>query len=227
LRYTRVWAAGPEGALRVIAGHASELRPAAAVDPPPAAKQPADGTGLRVTGRVMWAAMPVAGARAELKTEGNYYELPVLAEAVTGADGWFVLENPPAGKFMLYAVSPSDEYWGWSGHSVTIVAGQAVQSWKFELSKKMELLAPEVGATLDTTTPTLRWAPFPEAVSYHVDVSNDETGEAVMRADTTETSLTVTPALARGGRYQWSVYANNFARQQVAYYSSWLFMIKG
>src|SRR5258706_6846076 len=198
IRYTRVWAAEPEGALRVIAGHASELRPASAPDAPPAAEPPAEGRGLRVTGRVMWAALPVAGARAELKAEGNYYELPVLAEAVMGADGWFVLENPPAGKFMLYAVSPSDEYWSWSGHSITIGAGQAVRSPKFELSKKMELLEPEVGATLDTTTPALRWASFPEAVSYHVDVFNDETGEAVMRADTTDTRLVVTPPLAGG-----------------------------
>ena len=224
IRYTRVWALAPDGALQVIAGHASELRLApAAVKPPEADLPPAGSLGLRVTGCVMWAASPVAGARIHLKEDGNFYELPSLAETVTGADGWFVLENPPAGQWMLYAVAPSDEYWSWSGHSISIGVGQAVRSSRFELAKKFELLAPEIGAALPSDSVTLRWESFPDTVRYHVDVFNNETGEAVLRQDTPETTLLVAPALAPGLFYQWSVHALNFAQQQIAYSSSGIF----
>ena len=221
IRYSRVWAAGPEGALRVIVGHASELRPAGA----PVA-QLGGGIGLRVTGRVVWAAVPVPGARLELRTGPNYFNQPALAETVSGADGWFVLDNPPAGKFMLFAEPPSEVYAGGIGHPITIGAGQAVRTHNFELAKKMELIAPEVGATLATTSPMLRWESYPEAAHYHVDIFNNDTGEAVMRADTPDTSLVVTPPLASGLYYQWSVHAANFANQRLAYSVSSVFRVE-
>ena len=226
IRYTRVWAVAPDGVLRVIAGHASEMRPVPSPNALPAAGPPLAGTGLRLTGRVVWGALPVPGARVQIKDDGNFYELPVLAEALTGTDGWFVLENPPAGKFMLYATSPSDEYWAWVGHSITIGAGQAIRSSRFELSKKIELVEPEVGAALATRSPVLRWDSFPDAARYHVDIFNNETGEAVLRADTPDNTLVVTPELAPGLFYQWSVQAANLANQQIAYSTSGLFTIK-
>ena len=66
---------------------------------------------------------------------------------------------------------------------------------------------------------------FPEAALYQVAVFDEEKQEAVMQAETAETSLAVTPALTRGGRYQWSVSATNAKRQSIAYFSSWMFLI--
>jgi hypothetical protein len=161
-----------------------------------------------------------------LKESGNYYQTPVLAETTTGADGGFVLENPPAGSFSIYAVAPTAEYWGWVGHSITIGVGQAVDAGAFQLKKKMQLLEPASGAKVTTTTPVLRWASYPGAARYHVDLFNDATGQAVMRQDTTDTSVVVAPPLAPGVRYQWSVYAYSAANLDLAYYSAWTFTVQ-
>jgi hypothetical protein len=61
---------------------------------------------------------------------------------------------------------------------------------------------------------------------YHVDLFVDATGEAVMRQDTTDTSLVVSPPLTSGVRYQWSVDAYNAAGVRIAYYSAWRFTVE-
>lgn len=184
-------------------------------------------TAVRVTGRVMWSTSPVAGARIELKEQGNYYDQPVLAQTTTDAGGWFSLEDPPVGSYQIYAVSPSEEYWRWTGRSIQIASGAAVDAGMFRLKKKLQLLEPVNDAVLDTTTPTLRWQAFPDAVRYHVNLFVDATGEAVLRRDTTETSLTVSPPLAAGVRYQWSVDAYDASGTTIAYFSPWRFTVQG
>jgi hypothetical protein len=179
--------------------------------------------GLRVTGRVLWGSEPVAGAGIELKEQGSYYNLPALAQTTTAPDGQFALENPPAGDYQIYAVSPSAEYWTWTGRSIQIPVGGAVDAGTFYLKKKLQLLEPSNNATIGTTTPTLRWNAFPDAVRYHVDLFVDATGEAVLRQDTTDTSLVVSPGLTPGVRYQWSVDAYNAAGVAIAYFSPWYF----
>ncbi len=174
----------------------------------------------------MWATQPVPGAKAVLKEKGNYYTLPVLMEAVAGADGRFVIENPPVGTFSIYAVAPSAEYNAWRGWDVTIQAGQAVDVGIFYLAKVMQLLEPPQGGSVSTTTPVLRWASFPGAAKYHVDVFNNATGEAVMRQDTTNTSITVSPPLTAGVTYQWSASCFDAAGNDLAYYSAWTFTVQ-
>jgi serine/threonine protein kinase len=190
--------------------------------PPPTTAGPA---GVRIAGRVLWGDAPVPGARAQLRT-GGYYDTPVLAEAVVDATGQFSIANPPAGAFQIYAVAPSDEYWSWTGRPVEIPVGGDVNAGTFYLSKKLQLLEPADGATVGTTTPALRWSGFPDAARYHVDVFNDGTGDAVLRQDTTDTSLIVSPPLTPGVRYQWSVDAYNAAGNQIAYYSAWRFLVQ-
>jgi hypothetical protein len=181
---------------------------------------------LRITGRVLWSSDPVAGARIELKERGNYYDLPVLAQATTGSDGQFTLENPPAGDYQIYAVSPGDEYWRWTGRSIQIPVGAAVDAGTFYLKKKLQLLEPANNGAIGTTTPTLRWSSFPDAVRYHVNLFVDQTGEAVLRQDTTDTSLVVSPALTPGVRYEWSVDAYDAAGVTIAYFSAWYFTVQ-
>jgi hypothetical protein len=94
------------------------------------------------------------------------------------------------------------------------------------LKKKLQLLEPVNNATIGTTTPTLRWSGFPGAVRYHVNLFVDQTGDAVLRQDTTENSLVVSPALTPGVRYQWSVDAYDAAGVTIAYFSAWYFTVQ-
>jgi serine/threonine protein kinase len=182
-------------------------------------------TGARVTGSVLWGSTPVSGARIELKQSGSYYSMPVLAQTVTGTDGRFTLVDPPVGDYMLYAVAPSQEYWTWTGRTVTTRAGETTDAGSYYLSKKLQLLEPALNSTV-TTTPILRWQSFPGAVRYHVDLFNDATGEPILRQDTTDTSLAIASPLAPGMRYQWSVNAMNANQIQTAYYSAWYFTVQ-
>jgi 3-mercaptopyruvate sulfurtransferase SseA len=59
-----------------------------------------------------------------------------------------------------------------------------------------------------------------------VDVFDDQTGQAVLRQDTTDTSLVVAPPLTRGVRYEWSVIAYDAAGIEIAYYSAWYFTVQ-
>jgi hypothetical protein len=181
---------------------------------------------LRISGRVLWSSDPIVGAGIELKERGNYYAQPVLAQTTTGADGWFTLENPPVGDYQIYAVSPSDEYWTWTGRSIQIPVDAAVDAGTFYLKKKLQLLEPANNATIGTTTPTLRWSGFPDATRYHVNLFVDATGEAVLRQDTADTSLLVSAALTPGVRYEWSVDVYNSAGMTIAYYSAWYFTVQ-
>jgi hypothetical protein len=183
------------------------------------------GSSPSITGRVLWNAVPVKGALIELKKHGNYYTEPVLAQAVVDANGRFIIDSPPAGNYMIYAISPSDEYWEWTGSPITIHANKNVDAGTFYLRKKLQLLEPTSGATLSTTTPTLRWSSFPDATRYHVDIFDLQTNQAVLRQDTVITSLVVAPALAPGIRYQWTVNAYNAANIEIAYYSAWEFLV--
>ncbi len=200
--------------------------------PPTATSIPATAVlgdrALRLTGYIFWNKQPVQGARAVLKEMGDYYQTLAVAEAATGADGRFVIESPPAGHWAIYFVSPSAEYWEWSGSDVTLGVGEAKDVGTHSLSKVLQLLEPAAGATVTTASPVLRWGGFPGAISYHVDVFDSATGAAVMRKDTTDTSVPVTPPLAAGA-YSWSVYAYNdadAANNQIAYYSSWSFTVQ-
>jgi hypothetical protein len=174
----------------------------------------------------MWGSDPVAGAGIELKERGSYYDQPILAQVTTGADGRFTMDNPPAGEYQLYAVAPNEQYWSWTGRSIEIPVGAAVDAGDFRLKKKLQLLEPANNATVNTATPTLRWNSFPGAVRYHVDLFVDATGDAVMRQDTTDTSLIVSPPLTSGVRYQWSVNAYDGTGATIAYYSAWYFTVQ-
>jgi len=178
-----------------------------------------------ITGRVLWDAVPVKGALIELKKQGSYFTEPVLAQAVVDANGQFIMESPPAGNYMIYAISPSDEYWEWTGSPITIHANQNIDAGTIHLPKKLQLLEPASGATLGTTTPTLRWSSFSDATRYHVDIFNLQTNQAVLRQDTIITSLVVAPALAPGIRYQWAVHVYNAVNVEIAYYSGWEFFV--
>lgn len=180
--------------------------------------------GDRVTGAVFWGSEPLAGVRVLLKEEGNYYTTAVLAETTTGPKGEFVIEDPPAGDYRVYALGPSPEYWDWLGRSVSIPVGGSDDVGIMYLAKRMVLLEPADGATVATTTPTLRWQGFPGTDHYEVAIFDDTTLAEVLRDTTAGTSLTTTP-LTPGVRYQWAVDAYNADGIGIAYYSAWRFTV--
>jgi len=149
--------------------------------------------------------------------------MPVVAKAIVDVNGDFLLDKPPAGSYMIYAVAPGPEYWNWTGHSIDIAVGQAVDAGTFYLSKYLELLAPAYGAVVSTTTPELSWASFPDAARYEVYVYNSASGQLAFRQSLSGTASVVSP-LAAGG-YSWSVTAYNANNTQIAYYSIWTFTL--
>jgi len=210
-----------------LLAHATPTRPAPAPSPTlaPTPTETRMPSGSSIVGQVMWGSQPISGAGIELKASGDFYSATVLAQTVTATDGTFLLEDAPPGSHFIYAVAPSDEYWAWTGNPVNIVAGSRIDVGTFYLSKKLQLVEPTDNAVVGTT-PTLGWSAFPGATKYHVDLFNDETGQAVLRKDTTETSLTVSPPLVPGVLYQWSVHAMNSAGITIAYYSAWRFTVQ-
>jgi len=149
-----------------------------------------------------------------------------LARTVSAADGTFTIQEPPIGSLMIYALGPSADYWGAIGYPLTVVAGQSKNVGDLAIAKKVQLLSPANSATAPVTTPTLQWTPFPSTAVYAVYVFNNITHQRVFLQSTQSTQITVSPALQSGQQYQWSVYAYNSSRQQIAYYSAWHFTIQ-
>jgi len=179
-----------------------------------------------IVGTVVWDGNPIPNATVEMKAQGDYYILPALAQTVTAADGSFRFENPPlGGPFVVYALSPSSEFWAWIGSAPLYVASDSVDYnvGSLALSKFMTLLAPANNVVVATTTPTLAWVAFPGSARYLVEVWSNTTREEVFQQWTTGTYMTITPPLAPDS-YQWSVYAKDL-QFQIAYESAYYFTV--
>ncbi len=182
----------------------------------------------QIVGSVSWDGNALANVEVDLKgplSQGNFYTLPTLSSAITGADGTFVIQNPPIGQYMLYPVSPSNGgYWAFSAYPVMTSAGQVTNVGVLRLYKVVQLLSPGNNSTISTTNPTLQWAAFPGATSYLVEVFNPPT--VVFSQSTTGTEATVSPALSTGGAYDWAVYAYD-STGEIAYYEFEYFTVAG
>jgi hypothetical protein len=198
----------------------ASLNPAAGTSPnspePAPSKQPSSGP-TQVTGRVVWNGIPVPNARVQLKQVGNYHSLPGLASTVSTTDGTFAIEKPPTGSLMIYALAPTADYWPFQAYPETIMAGQSTNVGDLAIAKKLQLLSPASGAIVTTTTPTLRWAAFPDAARYGVQVHNKASSQQVFLQSTQGTQITVSPALQSGQGYEWTVQAYNSTGQRIAW----------
>ena len=181
------------------------------------------GSAATVTGKVLWNELPVQGSEVQIKDQGNYYSLPVLASDSTDILGEFAILNAPSGDKSIYATAPSAEFHLFTGRSITIPTDGTIDRGTFYLSKFLELVAPAHNSTISTRTPNMVWNSFPGAVRYHVNIFNDETGAAVLRQDVFEptTSLLVSAPLTPSTRYQWSVDASNSQNNTIAYRFYW------
>lgn len=183
--------------LLLLAGCAPITRPAEPVAP----------AGTRVSGRVLWAGEPVSGATVELRSGAwATAAAEVLARTVADGNGDYVLENPPVGEYGLVAGWPDGGANRAAVTPVQITAGAELTGVDVYLARELDLIEPASGATV-TTTPTLRWQPFPAVDHYRVWVIDAGTTELMVDQLVSTTSLTVTEPLQQDTTYTWLVQA--------------------
>ena len=85
------------------------------------------------------------------------------------------------------------------------------------------LNSPANGVNLTTTTPTLSWVAYPGAYSYFVEVYLNST--LVFGPTTSNTQITVSPALQTGQEFRWYVVAYNANGQPIADSDQWTFWV--
>ena len=151
----------------------------------------------RLTGRVMWWTTPVSNARVELK-QSMASGAPVIAKTVSGKDGRFVFENPPAGDLAVFYYSPSEDYLPMNASQITVKG--AIEIDPLYLRKKIQVLEPAPNARVGPT-PTLHWTGFPGATKYEWAVYESTGAGSFNVQTTTNTSVAVSPALKRGTQY--------------------------
>ena len=163
--------------------------------------------GPMVSGRVLWGAAQVAGARVELRTgawaDSNASQ--VIAVAFADDTGTYQLEAPPAGgEFGLVAVWPDGGANPAPVTPVRVTAGQTPAQIDVYLAKELKMLEPASGAEV-SPTPTLRWEGQANVAQYRVLVIDAGTTAAALDQVTADANLTVSAPLIAGRTYQWVV----------------------
>lgn len=182
--------------------------------PTPVSPTAAPGSALEVTvtphiiGRVTQALEPVPGARVEIR-QGD----KAVAQAVASADGAYNLIIPPSGDYTLVVVWPD----GQAQAGAPLHLPQPVPpEFVVNLDKNIQVVEPAINAELNAS-PLLRWTQTPGASRYHVVVVDAGTTELAMQpAESTGTSLQVTPEIKTGRTYDWSVDALDSSGKRVA-----------
>jgi len=176
-------------------------------------------TGASLIGHVLWGNEPVHGASVQLKERGiSFYDSTILAEVtILGDDGGYLLTDVPVGSFYLCAV-PADgsEYWPYDCYGIEIVADQKIYVNDHHLCKHMELLEPEYGSVVQSTTPTFNWEIFPGAEYYLVRIHDELWNNIFITQETSEAEFTLQTPLD-AGIYYWSVTAYNGDDVEIAY----------
>ena len=91
------------------------------------------------------------------------------------------------------------------------------------LSKKIQLLIPPDGATVNTRYPTLVWAKNDEAASYTVEITAGDPVETAKGI--TDTFYTVAKELGEWPEYRWNVYAYNKQETQIGCSTGFVFHV--
>ncbi len=163
--------------------------------------------GPMISGRVLWGAAPVPGARVELRT-GAWADpnaSQVIAMAVADDTGTYQLEAPPAGgQFGLVAVWPDGGANTAPVTPVQVNAGETPAHMDVYLAKELKMLEPASGAEV-SPTPTLKWEGQTNVAQYRVVVIDAGTTAAALDQVTTDTNLAMSAPLIAGRTYQWVV----------------------
>lgn len=168
-----------------------------------------------VEGTVYYSTTPLSGVKVALSETGSGYD--VIPSTITYTDnyGWYTILYDKPGEYFVIGYAPSPEYIDWKGSSVSISAGQVVER-SLDLPKKMTLLEPPNGATIQDLTPTLTWQANPEAIRYTLQVNIQSTWELVLHErNITSTGYTFQDPLSEGIIYAWQVDADDPANHHV------------
>jgi hypothetical protein len=163
-----------------------------------------------ISGRALWGATPVAGARIELRTGAWADPNNSQSIAATWSDdgGRYQLEAPPnGGEFGLVALWPDRGTNVAPVTPVQVSQGSDLAAVDVYLARELELLAPVSGAEVEAT-PALSWTGLPGIAAYQLWIVDAGTTELVFDRVITETLPlfeVVAPPLTPGHTYRWSV----------------------
>lgn len=174
----------------------------------PLSSESAAGGGM-VSGLVTYGGAPLADARVELRAaDWRVNPNATVAEAVADANGEFLIENSPAGDWVVIGLFPDGEEDAGGFPTVVVDAGQSVTDVTVPMEHGMRLIEP-VAALEVKGAPTLRWEAVADATQYEVWVIDAGTTALVLNQTVAETTLTVEEPLESGHTYEWVVNARN------------------
>ncbi len=185
---------------------------------------------MTVTGRAMWHDQPLVEVEIFTLPQGSRGDDPPTAVGSVDADGYFTISfavsDLQVDNVMIWAKGIDQDIFWSSGMSVEPSPGETVDIGDLHVAKRMTLLTPERNGWT-TTTPTFTWEAFPDAVNYHIDVFDTTTNEAVLREDTGSATeyTSETLMLTTNTKYEWSVNAESASGIQIAYFSSFYFIV--
>jgi hypothetical protein len=155
-----------------------------------------------VTGAIYYSDTPLAGIRVALEKGDIYNEKGQLigrteipnTEAYTDENGVYKILYDISGDYWITPALPSPEYIEISDDFKIKEGELTVQN--FHMIKRLEMISPQRGATINDTTPTFIWEASPEAADYVLWVYISHPWEQVLyQENITETSYTITNPL--------------------------------
>lgn len=164
-------------------------------------------------GRILWNDEPLAGVVVKLCTDWSMIGGCKEAEhtAVSGTDGRYTITELPPGTYEVATQIPGQEKeTGWMGVKVEVRSGETTQAKDLAVVKyDLQLLSPHEEETVNTVTPALTWASYPDVAYYKVYLAPWGGGEAVIQFEkTADTTYSVASPL-QPGNYHWSIHAYN------------------
>lgn len=176
----------------------------------------ANETAGRITGYTWWGSALAPAALVDLRPRAQSEDPATTVQQVAAdSNGAYVLENVPAGEYILVGQWPDGTENPARRSPVNLDAGAVVTDVNIYLERPLNLLEPDSGAET-TTQPHLAWEPFPDAVQYRVWVIDAGTTALLFNPTLAAVETTVEPPLEPGHTYTLEVQALDAAGAIVA-----------
>ncbi|HSN77675.1 MAG TPA: hypothetical protein VL334_21585 [Anaerolineae bacterium] len=160
-----------------------------------------------VSGVARWGTQPVPDAIVELRTGGSRVNPDAVQQsAITDPEGRYLMQNTPAGDYVVCGLFPEGVQERSTCTPVHIEAGQDTPGIDVMLLRTVEIISPAADEQV-SATPALSWRSFPEAVQYEVFVIDAGTTELVYHEFVPGTEFPIPAGLQAGRTYDWVVNA--------------------
>lgn len=157
--------------------------------------------GVTISGIVYYSTTPLADIQVDLYSQA---EQDTIASVVTDASGAYSFSDVPAGEYILWAVGPTEEYCSRCGRGVTIESEDLQVD--IDLPKRMSIISPPDGSSIEALSPTFCWEAPPEADRYTFQLNVAEDWSSVdFATDISTTCYTTSQTLQRGVEYNWFI----------------------